>query len=430
MPLDLNEIVSQVGPSVFKLDIPGEGNRRGSGFFISDVLALTAFHNLSESAREDATVKVDATLGGKPVVFTQELQREADRHWQRERDIVVLRATAPFGGAPKVKSYYLDPAWKAPERANKWSNRRVSAVGFPKNSDVIMAIPGQTAASGTLATATRVVGSEIKGTVPDALYFFSGAESAGAAPGLSGSALYDDEIGGIVGVVVAAGSNGLFATELSHVVGNWRDGKRCFRRFLPKNPIVYPEAGLPWRAIAAVGLTLALICLFAFWSYIFPPKELEIRLRRPGGRPTTLSGERVKIARGEKLQLLMTSPSYGYLYVVDREISKAHDCQTPFLVYPTLAAGIGMNKVRPGSVVNFPDESDRGSMFDAEPANAGDLDYAGEDLTVLVYDHEIVGADQLKPNPIPLDSDEFPCGGSRLLFVSPKAVRRVRLDVP
>jgi hypothetical protein len=142
--------------------------------------------------------------------------------------------------------------------------------------------------------------------------------------------------------------------------------------------------------------------------------------------------DQVNATEGEKLRFLITSPTDGYLYVVDREGTRDGTLRTPYLAFPTLSAGAGHNKVTPGTVVSYPDRSDRPPTIEARPSHPPDPEYAGEALTVLVYGSELP-IDHLEAKPIPLTSEQFPDDGERLLFSSeaptPKAAKKIKLVV-
>jgi len=430
---DLGDILVRLKPLIFRLDIPEGHDSYGTGFFISKEFALTAFHNLHPSALDDHTVRLSATFRGETIEFLQQLYSEEDRKWQREYDIAVLRALTPLDPLPEEKFLYLDAAWKGRDRDFRWINRNVVAVGIPSNRDEVAPIPGMTPPAGALVDAPRIVGTKTEGTIPAALYFTTDPNDVNAAYGMSGSPVYDKELGGIIGVVVAA-KKGFYATELVHIVKNWPAGKEYFKRLRSRRYLIseYPRPVTLWRALGILAFVVVLVSAFWFRSYLFAPNHLEVELVRNGTQRTERVKDQLIATEGEKLRLLITSPTDGYLYVVDREVDRSGALRMPYLTFPTLSTGAGRNKVTRGMVVSYPDPSDRPPTIDAKPSQSPDPEYAGELLTVLVYDGQLpIG--HMEARPIPLTPEQFPDEGERLLFPSeapaPKAARKIKLVV-
>lgn len=430
---DLGDIQARLEPLIFRLDIPGD-HCYGTGFFISQELALTAFHNLYPSVLEDPTVKLSATLRGKTIEFVQELCSEKDRIWQKEFDIAVLRALTPLDQPLEAKFLYLDATWKPLARNHTWARRNVIAFGIPSNTDHVTPIAGMTAVARPLVDAPRQVGPNTESKIPDALYFTGDANEVNAAYGMSGSPVYDEDLRGIVGVLVAV-KKGFYATEFVHLVDNWRAGRRYFTNFKRKPNFVaeYTANATLWRALAILGILIVILAsILRFKSGPVAPKHLEVQLLRDGIKRTEMVTDQITAAEGEKIRLLITSPADGYLYVVDQEVSRDGALRQPYLAFPTLSAGAGRNKVTPGMVVSFPDQSDRSHTIEAKPSHPNDADYAGEALTVLVYDSPLP-IDRLEADPIPLNSEQFPDDGDRLLFSSktpaPRDAKKIKLVV-
>jgi len=375
-----------------------------------------------------------AIFQGKTIEFVQELHSDADRQWQREYDVAVLRALTPLDKPPKGKFLYLDAAWEGRERNLKWEKRNVIAFGIPSNTDQVAPIAGMTSVARPLVDAPRKVGPNVEGTIPAALYFTSDANNLNSAYGMSGSPVYDEESGGIIGVVVAT-KKGFYATELVHLVKNWQDGRKYFENIRPKRDFVaeYTATTTLWRAL---GILLAFVVVLGlgFWlnGHPFAPTHLEVELVRDATKRTEKVTDHINVTEGEKLRLLIVSPAAGYLYVVDREVARNGALRQPYLAFPTMSTGAGRNKVTRGMVVSFPDPSDRSQTIEAKPSRPNDSDYAGEMLTVLVYDSQLP-VDHLEAQPIPLTSEQFPDDGERLLFSSdapaPRAVKKIKLVV-
>jgi hypothetical protein len=205
------------------------------------------------------------------------------------------------------------------------------------------------------------------------------------------SPLFDEKLGGIVGVVVAV-KNEFQATELAHLVKHWRAGTRHFRRFGPAKVVLeetFAARRTAWRVFGIRALLIVAVTLF-LWFKSGPavPKELEVELVRTGIQRTRKVTDQLNVTEGEKLRLLITSPAAGYLCIVDREIARDGGLRQPYLAFPNLSTGVGRNKVTQGMVASFPDPSDRSPTIEAKPSQPNDSDYAGEMLTALVYDSQ------------------------------------------
>jgi hypothetical protein len=110
----------------------------------------------------------------------------------------------------------------------------------------------------------------------------------------------------------------------------------------------------------------------------------KIPVRESGGMTwwtpeRTLSGTLFKI--GERVRLSIESPRAGYLYVIDREQYADGTLGKPSLIFPTLKARGGDNRVSAGVLIEIPDQGDRIPYFNL---TRGRADQVGEILTVLV----------------------------------------------
>src|ERR1035438_7556134 len=77
---------------------------------------------------------------------------------------------------------------------------------------------------------------------------------------MSGSPVYDEDLRGIVGVLVAV-KKGFYATEFVHLVDNWRAGRRYFTNFKRKPNFVaeYTANATLWRALAILGILIVIL---------------------------------------------------------------------------------------------------------------------------------------------------------------------------
>lgn len=96
----------------------------------------------------------------------------------------------------------------------------------------------------------------------------------------------------------------------------------------------------------------------------------------------------VVLAVGDRVRLTIESPHAGRLYVVDREIYADGTTSDPYLIFPTSRTRKGDNAVRPGRLVDIPDQQDRPSFFTVKPSRPGQL---GELLTIIVAPSELEG---------------------------------------
>lgn len=100
----------------------------------------------------------------------------------------------------------------------------------------------------------------------------------------------------------------------------------------------------------------------------------------------TRAGTLFKI--GERVRISIESPRAGYLYVIDREQYADGTLGDPFVIFPTLQARGGDNRVSAGMLIEIPDQGDRIPYF---KMTRGRDDQVGEILTVLVAPQPIEG---------------------------------------
>ena len=92
---------------------------------------------------------------------------------------------------------------------------------------------------------------------------------------------------------------------------------------------------------------------------------------------------------GDHVRLTVESPRPGFLYIIDREQYADGSLGEPMLIFPTLRARGGDNRVEPGRLIDIPAQEDQYSYFTAQPAGA--RRQVAEVLTVI-----------LVPQPLPL----------------------------
>ena len=87
------------------------------------------------------------------------------------------------------------------------------------------------------------------------------------------------------------------------------------------------------------------------------------------------------LAVGERVRLTVESPAPGFLYVVDREIYADGTMSEPYLIFPTSRTRQGDNAVKPGRLVDIPDQLDRPNHFTVRPSRP---DQTGELISIIV----------------------------------------------
>ena len=113
--------------------------------------------------------------------------------------------------------------------------------------------------------------------------------------------------------------------------------------------------------------------------------DLGIRLpvRIAAGQTEMWTAERVpldsRFAAGDRVRFAVESPTSGYLYLVNAEVSDDGTLGTPRLIFPETVAQ--NNAVRPGMLVDAPDRNEANPYFKLDPRRAG---YAGELVAIVV----------------------------------------------
>jgi hypothetical protein len=82
---------------------------------------------------------------------------------------------------------------------------------------------------------------------------------------------------------------------------------------------------------------------------------------------------------GDKVRLAVESSTVGYLYVFDRESYADGSFGEPYMIFPESPRDD--NSVRPGVLIDIPDQRDDVPYFNINPREAN---YTGEMLTVLI----------------------------------------------
>jgi hypothetical protein len=100
---------------------------------------------------------------------------------------------------------------------------------------------------------------------------------------------------------------------------------------------------------------------------------------------TELTAERIEtgapLTVGDRVRLSIESPATGFLYVIDREQFDDGTMSEPYLIFPTSRTRQGDNMVRPGRLIDIPDQQDRPNYFSVRPSRPGQT---GELITILV----------------------------------------------
>ena len=98
-----------------------------------------------------------------------------------------------------------------------------------------------------------------------------------------------------------------------------------------------------------------------------------------------MTAERIEtgapLSVGDRVRLSIESPAAGFLYVIDREQYEDGTMSEPYLIFPTSRTRQGDNAVRPGRLIDIPDQQDRPNYFSVRPSRPGQT---GELITILV----------------------------------------------
>jgi len=87
------------------------------------------------------------------------------------------------------------------------------------------------------------------------------------------------------------------------------------------------------------------------------------------------------LAAGERVRVTIESPLPGYLYVIARELFADASMSAPYLIFPTSRTRQGDNAVKPGRLVDIPDQMDRPNYFTVRPSRP---DQTGELISIVV----------------------------------------------
>jgi hypothetical protein len=106
---------------------------------------------------------------------------------------------------------------------------------------------------------------------------------------------------------------------------------------------------------------------------------------------------------GDQVRLSFEAPSFGYLYVVDRENYADGKLGDPYLIYPNWQTHSGDNVVAPGRVLEIPDQAARPNVFTMRPSRP---ENTGELISVLITPMSL---DRLtiSRNPLKIDTAEY-----------------------
>jgi hypothetical protein len=144
-----------------------------------------------------------------------------------------------------------------------------------------------------------------------------------------------------------------------------------------------------------------------------------------GGRVLVLDGlkqteytpERIEantpLKIGDRVRITIESPRAGFVYIIDREQYVDGSFGAPMLIFPTLRARGGDNRVMPGKLIDIPAQEDQYSYFTAQPAG-GRRDQVAEVLSVILSPQQLpltIGDQPLRVLPSQLAEWEKSWGG-------------------
>jgi hypothetical protein len=106
-----------------------------------------------------------------------------------------------------------------------------------------------------------------------------------------------------------------------------------------------------------------------------------------GLKPAEWTPERIEadtpLNIGDRIRITVESPRPGFLYIIDREQYADGSLGEPMLIFPTLRARGGDNRVEPGRLIDIPAQEDQYSYFTAQPASDR-RDQVAEVLTIIL----------------------------------------------
>ncbi|HZS03312.1 MAG TPA: hypothetical protein VFD58_00425 [Blastocatellia bacterium] len=128
---------------------------------------------------------------------------------------------------------------------------------------------------------------------------------------------------------------------------------------------------------------------------IAPPGETI----KEGAYSATFPARRIEaetpLNSGEQIRLTVEVPRRGYLYVIDRELYSDGSFSRPMVIFPTRRIRNGDNLVRPGKLIELPNQTDQPPYFVIKRSRQ---DQVSEVLTFIVttkpLEEIVVGEDQ------------------------------------
>ena len=431
---------------------PELGSYYGTGFFITaGGLALTAFHNLPERVLAEPDTPMKGIYHGQEIHFAWVLPEPENLDWQTHRDLAVLQAVRPPAGLQPIECVCLDPTLERRERELVWAGSRLLAYGFPKSRAF-----SETPIAATVSCQQAIADQKTlqHGRREDAASEVLNVNmdwTGGGLTGMSGSPVYDLEMGGVAGLLIGVDER-VYVTELLHLYRYWEPARQLITVRNHKRRAVYPVPVFSWLRSwkIAAALAMLLIAAWAVWQYGAKgppqPAQLAVSVLRFRGTP---EGSRLflnepsdwsreplredaRFTEGEHVRFAIRSTAAGYLYVVDREIGAGEETRQPYLIFPTRRTQRGRNQVEADGEILFPSPNDEPPYVQPRSI-ASDPSYSGELLTVLLFRQPLTM--DLQETPFPLDPAQVPFfeGGSRL-FEHPAAepalaLTRIRVAV-
>lgn len=150
--------------------------------------------------------------------------------------------------------------------------------------------------------------------------------------------------------------------------------RRTYR--LASQPATRMKTSTPGSDVAQLGVTI--------WRLrLVEAKDSGARvLVREKGKSSQWVPERVEadtaFREGDHVRLSIESPQAGYLYVIDRDLFADGTTGGAMLIYPWPESD---NQMRPGKLVDIPEQEDDPSYFTARPSSPNQI---GELLTVII----------------------------------------------
>jgi hypothetical protein len=182
------------------------------------------------------------------------------------------------------------------------------------------------------------------------------------------------------------------------------DAEPLYRRTSPTLPVAGQDIGITiWRLRRSVISDPRIVIQRVESKRITHPKL------RSNAETTDLTPERITVDaplfNHELIQISVEATSGNYLYVINREQYAEPETTygTPYLVFPTMRTNRGLNRIEPGTIINFPAMTDDPPYFEVEHSSPK---HVGEEITFVISPVPITALDG-KTDQVELSDAQF-----------------------